>query len=210
MQPLLKSILLMLCGLVATACNAIPASAQVEVVREDVANFHCAAVTGPYSGGCEIHFGSIGGSGGRNEFSLTGHVFGIEAMASDCLVELEGRVSEAGSGYIYSASYGADISHNCTRTPCGLPWTIQIEEDFWEYIHMEFCAHPSSGSDNRCLVEARTDPAGFDEHDYRINLADVSGTTHLGASCELTSGELGTEDWPPDTNSPHEEIEIIH
>jgi hypothetical protein len=199
-----KLFLLALTAIAAMAFAASAASAQgpVEVVVEG--GQHCPPVLGPDSGGCIVHFGN---EAGGDEVSLVGHVFGIEATASDCLVELEARIDEDGEGYVYAANYHGDAAHGCTRTPCGLPWRIHGEEDeplgSGERIHAEFCAHPTSGSDNRCLVEAPIVDSGG--HNYEIPLADQPGTTHLGAECELTSGELHLE-----VATPHQDIEIIH
>jgi hypothetical protein len=179
-----------------TGLTVTPVSAQgVEVIRPDVAD-HCPSAAG---GGCEIH--AVG------EFSLVGHVFGIEVTASDCNVELAGYLDEDGEGQITSGSMTSDASHNCTRTLCSTsgtmnPWPIHIDETGTgtEAIQTEICLRPSSGGDNRCLITAPITDIGL--HDYRITFNDTAGTNHAGADCELTSGHLDLE---TDTN-----IEITH
>jgi hypothetical protein len=204
-----KLFLLALTAMAAMALAASTASAQtIQVVQEDQANAHCPAAPNSTSGGCVVH--------GTGEIALVGHIFGIEATASDCNVEFEARLDEDGEGYAYSAAYTGDATHNCTRTPCGLPWRIHGEElgaasAEQETLTVEFCARPSSGSDNRCLTDVPISDTG--DHDYRLTFNDLGGTSHLGADCELTSGAVNLETGvsePPSNDLPHREIEIIH
>jgi hypothetical protein len=185
-------------GLLVMGAAATPAGAQVEsvdVYDEDTGG-QCSAVPNSATGGCLVH--------ASGEASLVGHVFGIEATASDCVIELEARVDGDGEGYVYSASYSGDASHNCTRTPCGLPWGLHIVETGGdtERLETEFCARPSSGGDNRCLASIPMTDVG--DHAYRFTLADVAGANHLGADCELNSGAINVEGFP------HDDIEIVH
>jgi hypothetical protein len=190
-----------ICVAVVVAGMAMMASATsaqtIEVVQEDNNNLHCSSVPNSTTGGCV--------RGGTGEVSLTGHVFGIEATASDCNVAFEGRVDEDGEGYVYSASYTGDASHNCTRTPCGLPWRAHGEEvsGSTAIVTLEFCAHPTSGSDNRCQVSGPVSDQG--DHAYVGPLTDAAGTTHLGADCELTSGSISGV-----TDASHPALEVIH
>jgi hypothetical protein len=197
-----KLMLLALTAMAAMALAASTASAQtVEVVQEDAANAHCTAVPNSTSGGCVIR--------GVGEIALVGHIFGIEATASDCNVNFEARIDEDGEGYAYSAAYTGDATHNCTRTPCGLPWRIHGEEtNPGEALTVEFCARPSSGSDNRCLTNVPISDTG--DHDYRLTFSDLGGVNHLGADCELTSGAVNIDTGAANTDTPHREIEIIH
>jgi hypothetical protein len=199
-------------AMVVLALGASTASAQTPTVeiREEHTGLHCPPIVGVgTAGGCEIHV--VG------EISLVGHVFGIEATASDCNVELEGRVDEDGEGYVTAAEFSGDLAHNCTRTPCGLPWRLHIDEPSNGALtgNAEFCARPSSGADNRCLAAAPLTDSG--DHDYEFTFNDLGGVSHVGADCELTSGSLHIEKGSPVLDhlqeapgQRHHEIEIIH
>jgi hypothetical protein len=203
-----SSSLLTVAFIAMTAVMALDASAAIQVQREDQGNAPCGVVrneVGVISGGCNVHF--------SGEVALTGHVFGIEAAASDCNIELEARISEAGAGWFHHAAYtNHPEESDCTRTPCGLPWEFVVEEEGgplgFESIHTEFCAHPSSGADNRCDIEALI--TDLSTHGYRIDLSDVPGTAHSGVDCELTSGRLDLETGFTNVDTPHHEIRIIH
>jgi hypothetical protein len=193
MHIALKLALLVVAG---TMLMTSTASAQTIEVVEEETNEHCPAVLDADTGGCLRH--------GVGEATLTGHVFGIEATASDCNVEFEGRADEDGEGYTFGASLTGDASHNCTRTPCNLPWRTHGEEltGSSATVTFEFCLRPSSGPDNVCLVN--TTAVDLGNHVYETNLNDVPGTTHGGAACEYDirlSGEI---------DATHPAVEVVH
>jgi hypothetical protein len=200
-----KIFLLALTAVAAMAFAASTASAQetpIEVIDEHSLE-HCAPVPNADTGGCRVHF--------SGELILVGHIFGIEANASDCLVELEARIDEDGEGYVYQASFTPHPTDACTRSPCSLPWRIHGEEPApgVEHIYAEFCARPDAGgADTRCEVRAPLTAVG--DHDYRLTFIDVAGIPHPNdgsqPGCELTGGVLDIEK-PTGT---HDEIEIIH
>jgi hypothetical protein len=213
-----KLFLLALMAMTAMALAASTATAEpepVEILNEHT-GAHCPDVPNATTGGCKVHL--------RGEIRLTGHIFGIEANASEGYVELEARIDGDGEGYVYMATFTASgpppyntVNHADAREPCGLPWRIHGEEDdprsSGETIHAEFCADPDNpanpdGDENRCLAEptiVETAPTG--SHDYEIPLVDYGGVNHTGPDCELT-GELHVEQNPLSTE--YDEIQIVH
>jgi hypothetical protein len=192
-----KTMLLALMAAAAMMLAASAASAQSVEATIEATGEHCPPVTSPTDGGC------LGKATG--EASLVGHGFGIEVVASDCNITVEGRGDEDGEGYIYSATYTGDASHNCTRTPCGLPWRAHGEETSpgVESGTVEWCARPSSGPDNRCLA---TDSGSDDgDHEYSHVVNDVSGIAHSGPDCELTNGSGVVV-----VDAAHPAVEVIH
>jgi hypothetical protein len=197
-----KLMLLALAAIAAMAFAASAASAQsVEVVQESN-NAHCSAVPNSTTGGCAIRF--------SGEVALVGHVFGIEATASDCLIILIGRIDEDGEGYIYAVIIIGSASHNCPRTACGLPWRFHLRElgGSQERGRTEFCLDPDNpanpdSDDNRCFTEIPMADAG--DHAYRMTFNDLGGVNHQGADCEFTSG---TANFTVDAQTPA--IEVIH
>jgi hypothetical protein len=198
-----KIALLAFTAITAMVFAASTAAAQtVQIVQEDNNNQHCPAAPNSTTGGCVIH--------GAGEILLIGHVFGIEATASDCNVDFEARIDEDGEGYIYSAGYSGDATHNCTRTPCRLPWRMHVEELGGGLIRLrvEWCARPTSGGDNVCLHDVPI----LDDNDHNIHFIfdDLGGIHHVGSACELTSGIVTIETGTQFDDAPHREIEIVH
>jgi hypothetical protein len=218
MRIVRKLFLLALMTMTATALAASTATGEpepLEILNEHTLA-HCPDVLNATTGGCKVHL--------RGEIRLGGHIFGIEANASENYVELEARIDENGEGYVYMATVTASgpapydvVNHSDTREPCGLPWRIHGEEDdprgSGETIHFENCLDPDNpanpdGDENRCLFEApivETAPAG--SHDYEIPLIDYGGVNHTGPDCEF-NGELHIEQNP--LNGTYDEIEIVH
>jgi hypothetical protein len=191
-----KLFLLAIVATAATGLAAASASAQefVTVEREaDLQSCSAAGVT------CVIH--------ASGEIALVGHIFGIEATAADCNVEIETPIDGMGSGQIHEAELSGDATHNCGRVACGLAWPINTEEITPGNLlmHFEACTMPPMGAQSRCAVEMPLVETG--DHDYELVFNDVTGLSHTGgAGCELTSGELHLEA----TSSAHDGISIVH
>jgi hypothetical protein len=197
-----KLVLLALAAVAAMAFTASTASAQTIEVTSEPTNTHCPAVPNSSTGGCLIR--------GVGEVALILHVLGIEVTASDCNVTFEGRIDEDGEGYIYSASYTGDASHNCTRVPCGLPWRIHGEElgGSQERLIVEFCFDPDNpavpdSDDNRCFVSIPLTDS-FD-HLYRLTFNNLGGVNHQGPGCRLNSGVVNLA-----VDAAHPSIEVVH
>jgi hypothetical protein len=185
-------------SVIAMAFMASIATAQsVEIVLESN-NQHCSAVPNSATGGCAIK--------GLGEVTLVEHLWGIEFTASDCNVAFEGRIDEDGEGFIYGASYTGDAGHNCTRTPCDLPWSIHAEEHGGgiETLDVPFCARNSDTVNQKALATIPLTDAG--DHAYRLTFNDLGTLNITGCvDCELTGGLVNIV-----VDAAHPGIKIIH
>lgn len=207
-----------LTALTALALTATSANAQIDVTDEATGD-PCDPVTienpGPpphtVHGGCEIL--------AEGEVELEGHLFGIEQIASDCIVEFEAHIDNAGEGWVDEAEFHDHPDPACERVPCEAEpnimeaWPIHGEENAPgnEVLHAEFCVvNVSNGDIQRCGV---TLPINGEGHDYELAADDQGNEFHIGGenhenatNCEV-EGQIHIEENP---SAPHTEIEIAH
>jgi hypothetical protein len=133
------------------------------------------------SGGCVLH--------ASGEVLLQGHVFGIETTASDCVMEVGGRVDGDGKGWLTSITHSDHPGLNdCTRTACKeagggtIAWPIAISESSpgVHQIALTFCVTPDGGGSNQTCTVALPISEGVD-HDYEI------GPFHIRASAQTNA-----------------------
>jgi hypothetical protein len=197
-----KLFLLSLTAIAAMAFAASSASAQNSIeVRAEATNTKCP--TAP--SGCPI--------AATGEIQLQGHVFGIESVASDCIVTFEGIVAGDGEGKVTKATLtDHPTTDSCQRTPCGYnakdntitPWPAHVNETdgFGSMLDSEFCIVNGSGQIQRCFVKL---PITENPIHVYSSVFHTSGTNHLNApGCEIEGQLTLTND------AAHPAIELVH
>jgi hypothetical protein len=205
--------LLLLVLVMMVAFPPAPAAPEVQnegflIQQEDFAGHHCPVIRTGDNRGCKLHF--------SGEESFVAHVFGIEAVASDCNLDLEARIDEDAEGYVYDGESTGDATHGCTGRLCNLPWPIRrVSLDPHSnglLIGLVLCKRSSTGATSECELKLPLVDGGT--HDYEIQLdPKVSGVPRSGGqSCELRDGKLRIESGGPDFEPPleeHHEIEVF-
>ena len=164
------------------AVAAVAALAMMAPVAS-ASSVHCPAVAaGGGSGGCYIH--------AEGEATLFFHIFGIESTEATCHVEFEGRLNEAGVGFItsYTSANGGHGNTNCaTVSPaCAgtLPWPGAGEEDAGNQTtaHFDVCIDPvESGTCEGEFITTVTEEGNETQH-YAANDLRIGSTSF----CEVT------------------------
>jgi hypothetical protein len=222
-----RKLMLLAVTAIAAAALTAPASAQehpenltptVEVIDE-VMFSHCPEVTKTGNnvvGGCNQVV--------AGEVDLIGHVFGIEATASSCEVNLWLIVNEDGEGWVTNQVLNDHAGSNtCTREPCmsgaaNEPWSVHIDEQELENrpaIGVAICVSPTGNMTmkNRCEVVIPIQDFGHHHHEWISGAmgGDVTGDPMGGTPCEV-AGSLENVPAAQENQNPFigQTIEIIH
>jgi hypothetical protein len=166
-------------ALAAMAFSAVSASATT--VTTEPGGVACPALTAT-AGGCVLH--------ASGEVLLQGHVFGIESTASDCNLELTGRVDSTGAGKVDKAvfSHHAGLT-DCTRTPCLLPWTATLTGSKGAFVVTSTFCVLNGTTQQTCTVALPVNESG---HTYGSSF-HVTATANTNApNCEV-EGQLNLE-----------------
>jgi hypothetical protein len=184
-EPLMR-IALKLClpavvlAIAAVAAPAATAQTPTVEVTNEATGEHCPDVTGVFSGGCLVHMTA--------ETTAAYHLFGVEAIYSDCLLEFNGRIGEGGAGYIYQTFLAGHPGLNDCMSPCYSGGSIEIKETApgVEALAYTVCHNNGGGTTYRCAIEQPLVDTG--DHSYVATATDLRGTTiGSGAVCEVDS-----------------------
>jgi hypothetical protein len=170
-------------AMAAVAFTAVPANATyaVEIFEADGTTM-CPAS----SPACPFHV--------EGEFTLFGHLFGIESVEGTCHVELGGDIVENGNGSIstYVPTNGSHGETNCASPtfapPCtsSLPWPFTTEEVAAGSIatHLDMCINP--GEIGTCSGEFRMSGVETGATSERQHYGTTDLRIGTSSFCELT------------------------
>jgi hypothetical protein len=200
----LRKLLPIAVAMAASVLSAPSAAAQTVEVTNETTGQHCSAFTmvsgQPVGATCTVRLVSA------SPFDFVMHngtgevIFGFP----QCDSTLEMAIDENGDGYVYNASFSGQLCGG--RTPCNLPWAIQVEESApgAETVAMDFCLGTTP-----CPVVLDLNSIG---HEHEIASPPFDGSYNGGAPCTNLNGVLELKaHWITQPNENHpDDIEIAH
>jgi hypothetical protein len=162
---------LLLGAVPAVVALALSASSALAItVSSEGTGVACPKLTAS-GGGCVLHV--------NGEVQMQDHVFGVESVSGDCVVEMTGRVESSGAAVVDTAAFSHHGgASDCTRSSCDLPWTTTLSTSGSAInLTSTFCAVAAGGSKQSCTVSLLVAESG---HQY-------SSSFHVGASAHVNA-----------------------
>jgi hypothetical protein len=172
-------------ALLAVAMMLPAGDAAATSVTTEPGGSACPPLTGSF-GGCTLHVGG--------EMLLQGHVFGIESTASDCNLELTGRIDSSGQGKFDKMVFTDHAGLNdCTRTPCPLlpiAFAIAVTHPGLAILILTWCFVNDSGSNQQTCTTSL--PLTGSGHSYGGGFHVTASANTNAPGCEV-EGQLNLE-----------------
>jgi hypothetical protein len=184
MRIALKLCLLIVATSAPAGSIAYAQTPTVEITNEATGQ-PCPDATSSSSGGCLLHM--------SGEVALSEHLFGLEALFSNCLVEYQVRIGGDGDGWIYNWGVADHPGVNNCVLPCSGASPIRVEETAASTEALVYSVCHRRQTDGRTVSCPISQPVvDTGDHSYVATATDLRGTVATSPQCEV-DGQLTFE-----------------